>query len=111
MPISRRLRLWLAVVAALGIAAWWATSGRPPRLPSDADHSVGQSESSCLACHVHTGRHSRPPDHPLRDDCFSCHRDSRGGLHPRLGAATELPGGWRDDPQLAGKAGGKGGGR
>ena len=36
---------------------------------------------------------------------------ARGALRLRHGASTELPGGWRDDPRLAGKAGRKGGGR
>ncbi|MGD1147704.1 MAG: hypothetical protein ABR961_07140 [Thermoanaerobaculaceae bacterium] len=111
MRASRSLLLRLAAVAALGAVALWATSGKPPRLPADPDHSVGEAETRCLRCHVHTGAHPRPTDHPLRDDCFSCHRDARGVLHPRQGASTDLPGGWKDDPGLAGRAGGRGGGR
>ena len=109
MRVPRRLVLWTAGVVACGAVAWWATSGAPPRLPSDPDHRLDQAESACLRCHVRSGRHPRPADHPLRDDCFSCHRDRGGALHPRAGAPTDLPGGWRDDPVLAGKAAGKGG--
>jgi len=111
MRASSRLLFWLAAVAVLGAVALWATSGKPPRLPVDPDHSVDQAEARCLHCHVHTGAHPRPADHPLRDDCFSCHRDAHGVLHPRQGASTELTGGWKDDPRLAGKVGRKGGGR
>ena len=107
MRVSRRLVLWAAAVAAGGAAAWWAASGKPPRLPADADHRLDQAEAACLRCHVHSGRKPRPADHPLRDDCFSCHRDPAGALHPRAGAPTELPGGWRDDPRLAGKGRGQ----
>jgi hypothetical protein len=96
----------LAAAAAVGV---WATSGKPPRLPADADHALGQAEAACLRCHARTGQNPRPADHPLRDDCFSCHRDAHGRLHPRPGAATSLPGGWRDDPVLAGRAATKGG--
>lgn len=95
-----RALLWLAAPALLLIALW-ATSGRVPRLPADANHGADQSEASCISCHGHAGRRSRPPDHPQRDDCFSCHRDAGGGLHARDGAPTEIPGGWRDDPRLA----------
>jgi len=103
MRVSKRLLLWLVAAAALGAIAFWATSGRPPRLPADHDHRLEQAEATCLYCHLHTGHHPRPHDHPLRDDCFSCHRDAQGELHPRTGAPTQLPGGWKDDPRLAGK--------
>jgi hypothetical protein len=111
MRTSRRLLVWLAAVAALGAVALWTTSGKPPRLPADQDHRVDQTETGCLHCHVHTGAHPRPTDHPPRDDCFSCHRDAHGVLYPRQGASTDLPGGWKDDPRLAGRVGMKGGGR
>ncbi|HVN75534.1 MAG TPA: hypothetical protein VMT19_04400 [Thermoanaerobaculaceae bacterium] len=111
MRVSKRLLLWLAAVAAMGAALLWATSGKPPRLPADADHRFDQTESACLQCHTRTGRHPRPADHPLRDDCFSCHRDRLGELHARPGAPTEVPGGWRDDPRLAARAPRKGEGR
>lgn len=90
---------WLAGVAAVA-AGVWVSSSKAPRLPADGDHALGQSETRCLTCHGFGQRHPRPADHPLRDDCFSCHRDPEGTLHPRDGSPTELPGGWRDDPRL-----------
>jgi len=99
-PSSRlRALLWLAVPALL-LLALWAVSGRAPRMPADADHATDQSEARCLSCHGHAERRPRPDDHPLRDDCFSCHRDAGGVLHERPGVPTEIPGGWRDDPRL-----------
>lgn len=74
----------------------WAVSSQPPRLPADADHGVQQPEASCLFCHGVAGQRPRPARHPRRDDCYSCHRDAAGRLHPRRDAPTELPGGWRD---------------
>ncbi len=82
----------------------WTASDRPPRMPADADHSLDQTEGHCLSCHGYGRSHPRPADHPLRDDCFSCHRDARGVLHPRPQAPTAIPGGWRDDPRLAPRA-------
>ena len=95
--------------AALAGAGLWATGGKPPRLPRGPDHDLAQAESHCLTCHSRADRHPRPADHPLRDDCFSCHRDAAGALHPRPGAPTSIAGGWRDDPGLAprARAGGK----
>ncbi len=100
MSARSALRIWgpLALLALL-IGGLWAASARPPRLPADADHSLAQPESHCLDCHRHLARHPRPLDHPSRDDCFSCHRDAGGTLHPRPGAPTSLPGGWADDPR------------
>jgi hypothetical protein len=108
MRASKRLVLWVGTLAIGAVVVFWTTSGKPPRLPADDDHAFEQAEAHCLHCHVHTGPRPRPSDHPLRDDCFSCHRDPRGGLHPRTGAPTSLPGGWRDDPRLAGKSAGAG---
>jgi hypothetical protein len=89
-------------IVALASLGWWAVGGKPPRLPRDANHGLDQGEAHCLSCHAFTAKHPRPPNHPPRDDCFSCHRDPDGALHPRRGAPTSLPGGWRDDPRLAG---------
>jgi len=77
-----------------------ASCERPPRLPGDAAHAVEQSETACLSCHGARAANPRPADHPPRDDCFSCHRDSAGVLHPRPGAPTSLPGGWAEGPPL-----------
>jgi len=96
----KRLLLWLLAAGILLGALLLATS-KPPRLPGDRDHAFDKAEAYCLSCHSHAGKHPRPPDHPLRDDCFSCHRDPGGDLHPRPGAPTSLPGGWADDPRLA----------
>lgn len=99
-PSRLRALLWLAA-PALVLLALWAISGRAPGMPADADHGTDQSEARCLECHGHAGRRPRPDDHPLRDDCFSCHRDAGGDLHERSGAPAEIPGGWRDDPRLS----------
>lgn len=77
---------------------------RPPNMPQDSDHRPEQSELSCLSCHGYGKKHPRPESHPLRDDCFSCHRDWRGKLYPRREAPTAFPGGWQEDPRLLGKA-------
>ncbi|MBZ5589940.1 MAG: hypothetical protein LAO05_15395 [Acidobacteriia bacterium] len=105
---SKRLALYVLTVTAVAVVGLWTTAAKPPRLPADRDHGFEQAETRCLQCHVHTGAHPRPTDHPLRDDCFSCHRDAHGGLHPRPGAPLSVPGGWQDDPRLAGKLGGRG---
>ncbi|MFI5168306.1 MAG: hypothetical protein ACHQQS_16990 [Thermoanaerobaculales bacterium] len=99
-------RLWMAALAVLALASitWWTSGRKPPRLPADADHVFTQAEAHCLTCHAYRTTHPRPPNHPLRDDCFSCHRDPAGDLHPRRAAPTEVAGGWRDDPRLAGRA-------
>jgi hypothetical protein len=102
MRRRRWLPLWSLAAAVAAGAGLWATGSKPPRLPADRDHALLQTESACLHCHAHTAAHPRPKGHPLRDDCFSCHRDPEGVLHPRPGAALSLPGGWRDDPRLAG---------
>jgi len=103
MPHRAPAWLWLLLLlAALG--GLWALQDRPPRMPGDADHRVDQPEASCLSCHGYGHRHPRPADHPLRDDCFSCHQDATGKLHPRKGAPTAIPGGWQDDPRLAATA-------
>jgi len=103
-----RPRGWALVAlgaAALAGAGLLATGGKPPRLPRDRDHGLAQAESRCLTCHSRGDAHPRPAGHPLRDDCFSCHRDPAGALHPRPGAPTSIAGGWRDDPVLAPRAG------
>ncbi len=112
-PMRSRGRLfaWVLGLAAPVAVGLWATSGKPPRLPADGDHAVSLAEAKCLGCHTRSGAHPRPAGHPLRDDCYSCHRDPAGVLRPRRGAPTSLPGGWRDDPVLAGRAAGGGEGR
>ncbi len=107
MRARRRILVWAVGLAAPIAIGLWATSGKPPLLPADGDHAVTQAEAKCLSCHQRAGTHPRPPGHPLRDDCFSCHRDHVGVLHPRPGAPTSLPGGWRDDPALAGRGAGE----
>jgi len=96
---------WLAAPAAVALVvlALWAAGGKAPHLPADGDHGLDQAEARCLTCHGRGGRNPRPADHPQRDDCFSCHRDAAGELHPRPGAPTAVPGGWRDAPRLEGK--------
>lgn len=89
---------WAVAVLAVA-AALWLLADRAPRLPGDEDHSLCQAEARCLTCHGHAGRHPRPADHPPRDDCYSCHPDAAGALHPRKNAPTAIPGGWSDDPR------------
>lgn len=95
----RRAVVTVAIAGVL-VLALWAASDRPPRLPADADHGADLAESRCLECHSHAGREPRPADHPQRDDCYSCHEDAAGSLHPRRGAPQSLPGGWESDPRL-----------
>ena len=101
-PAKRHLWLLPILILALFTVLWLAggdgESG--PRMPGDADHDPGQSEAECLVCHSHQSFSPRSVQHPRRDDCYSCHTDAEGRLHPRLGAPTELPGGWPDDPRL-----------
>lgn len=85
-------------------AVLWVASDRAPKMPMDSDHLVSLPETRCLSCHGYGQKHPRPEKHPLRDDCFSCHRDAHGKLHPRRDAPTTLPGGWRDDPRLLAKS-------
>jgi hypothetical protein len=108
MRLSSRLALWFLAPALVTVVLLLATGRKPARLPGDRDHALDQSEERCLSCHAHAARHPRPADHPLRDDCYSCHRDPTGALHPREGAPMSLPGGWRDDPRLAGAADARG---
>lgn len=96
LRLSKRLLTGLVAVSLVALGLW-ATSDRAPRMPGDGDHAIPQSESQCLSCHGRAGQRPRPVDHPLRDDCYSCHRDAAGTLHPREDAPTEIPGGWRDN--------------
>ena len=100
MSGNSALRFWapLAVIVLL-IGGLWAASDRPPRMPADGDHAAELSEARCLECHGHAARHPRPADHPQRDDCYSCHKDAAGALHPRRGAPQSIPGGWAADPR------------
>jgi len=101
MAGNSRLRLLVPLAAiVLLIGGLWAASDRPPRMPADRDHAPELAEARCLECHGHTAREPRPADHPQRDDCYSCHEDAAGVLHPRRGAPQSLPGGWQDDPRL-----------
>lgn len=89
----------LLLVTSLLLALWLLRS-EAPRMPADADHDPDQVEATCLTCHGFRGPQPRPPAHPLRDDCYSCHGDGSGRRHPRPDAPTALPGGWPDDPRL-----------
>lgn len=96
------LTIFLALVGVFAVLL--LAADRPPRMPEDANHRLDQAEASCLTCHGYGKKHPRPESHPLRDDCFSCHRDARGKLHPRREAPIALPGGWQEDPRLSGRA-------
>jgi hypothetical protein len=108
MKVNVRRLAWAVGLVAVAGVGLWATSRGSPALPADRNHAVSQAEARCLGCHDRTGGFPRPADHPLRDDCFSCHRGPDGRLVPRPGAPTSLPGGWRDDPVLAGRAASQG---
>jgi predicted CXXCH cytochrome family protein len=108
MRVSSRLTPWFLALVVVAAVLLVTTGRKPPRLPGDRDHALDQAEERCLSCHAHGARNPRPADHPLRDACFSCHRDQTGTLHPRAGAPTSLPGGWRDDPRLARRMGADG---
>lgn len=99
-PVRRRsfrALLWLAVPAVAAVVLLLTSRGAP-RMPGDGDHTARTSEVRCLSCHSFAGERPRPDDHPPRDDCFSCHALADGAMHPRPGAPTSLPGGWRDAP-------------
>lgn len=95
------LALFLGLLGVFAVLL--LTSDRAPKMPNDPDHGINLLETRCLSCHGYGQKHPRPDDHPLRDDCFSCHRDAQGELHPRRDAPTSLPGGWREDPRLLAK--------
>jgi hypothetical protein len=61
-----------AAVTVLFALVFLGTS-RPPEIPGDWDHVSARTEKDCLRCHGPDGDHVRRPNHPLRDDCFSCH--------------------------------------
>ena len=91
-------------------SAMWATSGKAPRLPADGDHAVrAKAEAKCLEGLSPASRRAPAPGRaPAPTTASSCHRDHLGVLHPRRGAPTSLPGGWRDDPRSPGGAAGGG---
>jgi hypothetical protein len=74
--MSRRRRLPLAVLAAgILLAIWLALTFRPaPVVPRDRDHRGITVPAGCLDCHGAGRSHERPPDHPISEACFSCHR-------------------------------------
>ena len=51
---------------------------RRPLIPADASHRDVVEAAKCLECHGPGRRSARGPNHPLNDQCFSCH-DRREG--------------------------------
>lgn len=76
--MSDKRRLYFSLgVAAVAVAAvmflmlfGWNPA---PAIPRDLDHARSPDEQACLRCHGPDGQNARPKNHPLRDDCFSCH--------------------------------------
>ena len=71
-------RRW-APLAILGlgvlVAGWFLLTYRPaPVVPRDQDHVGARVPGGCLTCHGPAGSHPQPPDHPINEACFSCHR-------------------------------------
>jgi hypothetical protein len=57
----------------MGSLVLYTLRQRPPLLPADRDHAIAREPSACLVCHGPTGNDPRDPNHPLNDQCFSCH--------------------------------------
>ncbi len=71
---SVRLILFLIVAAGLmGMLIVYTVRHRRPPIPADADHLRSTEASQCLSCHGPGAKRPRGPDHPLNDQCFSCH--------------------------------------
>jgi len=51
---------------------FYTLTHRRPLIPRDADHE-GVEPARCLECHGPGRDHARGPNHPLNDQCFSCH--------------------------------------
>lgn len=69
-----RLAVFLAVALAVPtlLVVYTVTHRRPP-IPADADHVRTFEPAGCLACHGPAGKRPRDRNHPLNDQCFSCH--------------------------------------
>jgi hypothetical protein len=63
------------VLAALvsGALVLYTVQHRRPFIPADADHAGEQAPAQCLSCHGPGARKARGPNHPLNDQCLSCH--------------------------------------
>jgi hypothetical protein len=78
----RRLALSLGAAAiAVGalLAMVFLGTDPPPEIPADRDHVASRSTEACLSCHGPGESAARPPNHPLREDCFTCHVWTRTG--------------------------------
>ena len=72
--LRRRLPL---LILGLGLAATLAVvlTWRPaPAIPADPEHARAADPAACLVCHGLGRPQARPPDHPISEACFSCHR-------------------------------------
>ena len=65
------LVLGLGVAVTLGIALTWRPA---PVIPADPDHARAADPQACLVCHGLGRPQARPPQHPISEACFSCHR-------------------------------------
>ena len=71
-----RPRAPLLVLILGGLVAGWFlwTYWPAPAIPRDADHTRAGVPAGCLTCHGPAGSHPQPPQHPISEACFSCHR-------------------------------------
>lgn len=76
--MTRNTRLVVSLgVATLATGALFAAvflgATKPPPIPADEVHPLIATERDCLQCHGPGKPQVRSRNHPLRDDCFSCH--------------------------------------
>lgn len=70
------VRLAVFVIFALGLTGLliaYTLVHRRPLIPADPDHARSLEPVRCLDCHGPTGKNRRGKNHPLNDQCFSCH--------------------------------------
>jgi len=57
----------------MALLVGYTLTHRRPHIPADADHAGVLEPARCLECHGPGRDHARGPNHPLNDQCFSCH--------------------------------------
>lgn len=76
-PGSGRLIAFLLLGGiVLGGLVLYTLQHHRPLVPADADHLPARDQAECLRCHGPGARNARGPNHPLNDQCFSCHERS-----------------------------------
>lgn len=56
---------------------------RSPHIPHDTVHQDLHTEQECLACHGEGMQNARKKTHPLKDQCFICHKRSKKNQNRR----------------------------